>query len=264
MQENCTNCNQIITNTYCDNCGQKKYSRLDKSYLIDEIKEILIYANKGFMYSVLKVAQNPGKTAKEFIDGKRINHYKPILLVFVLSGISALISYQVLDFQKIMSNYFTSQKVYSPFMADVFSFIASYNSFIMLSFIPMFALLTKIVFRKWGHNYYEHLVMNAYVLAFVTIIYILVFYPIAYFFKENPTIIYQVFAVSFFIIPFVLIWFFQQFYREHSFTKVILKILLLFTLTIVGYLLLIVLTTIILTIVIKLTGPGLLEYVKPQ
>lgn len=264
MEENCTNCKEVITSNFCGHCGQKSYTRLDRSYVIDELKEILIYANKGFMYSVLKVAQNPGKTAKEFIEGKRVNHYKPILLVFVLSGISALISFQILNTQDLLAIYFTSKKIYSPFMADVFSSIAAYNSFIMLSLIPIFALLTKIVFRKSGNNYYEHLVMNAYILAFITILNIVIFYPTVYLFKEKPAVVHQLFVFSLSTSPFVLVWFFKQFYPEYSFKKIILKMLWLFTLVILGYLLLIVLTTVIMVILVKIMGPEMLEYIKPK
>ena len=62
------------------------------------------------------------------------------------------------------------EKTQSQFMNDYMSFTSSYNSIIMLMLIPFFALITKLAFRKWGHNYYEHVVMNAYILSFYTII----------------------------------------------------------------------------------------------
>ena len=35
----------------------------------------------------------PGDMVREFIEGKRVKHYKPILLVFVLAGISTILAH---------------------------------------------------------------------------------------------------------------------------------------------------------------------------
>ena len=97
MENICKNCNQVITENFCANCGQKKYKKIDKKYIWDELQYTVFHTNKGLLYSVKNILKNPGKTAKEFIDGNRVNHYKPILLVFVLSGIATFISFKVLS-----------------------------------------------------------------------------------------------------------------------------------------------------------------------
>ncbi len=84
MESNCKNCNEIIVENFCGNCGQKTYKRIDKKYIWDEIQYTLLHTNKGFLYSVKNILKNPGKTAREFINGDRVNHYKPILLAFAL------------------------------------------------------------------------------------------------------------------------------------------------------------------------------------
>ena len=97
MSETCLNCNNPVIENFCSNCGQKKYKRIDKKYIWDEIQYTVFHTNKGLLFSVKNILKNPGKTAKEFIDGNRVNHYKPILLVFVLSGIATLVSFKVLN-----------------------------------------------------------------------------------------------------------------------------------------------------------------------
>ncbi|MBC8645230.1 DUF3667 domain-containing protein [Flavobacterium lindanitolerans] len=77
---------------------------------MDEVQYLAVHTNKGFFYSLKNVARNPGKTAKKFIDGDRVNHYKPILLAFVLSGISAFLSFKVIKSDVIMENYM--QQIY--------------------------------------------------------------------------------------------------------------------------------------------------------
>lgn len=64
MENNCLNCSRPITENFCSNCGQKKYKRIDRKYLIDEVQYLAVHTNKGFFYSIKNVARNPGKTAK--------------------------------------------------------------------------------------------------------------------------------------------------------------------------------------------------------
>lgn len=55
---------------------------------MDEIQYTFLHTNKGLLYSIKHILKNPGNTAREFIDGNRVNHYKPILLTFLLGGIA--------------------------------------------------------------------------------------------------------------------------------------------------------------------------------
>ena len=69
MSETCLNCNNPVIENFCSNCGQKKYKRIDKKYIWDEIQYTVFHTNKGLLFSVKNILKNPGKTAKEFIDG---------------------------------------------------------------------------------------------------------------------------------------------------------------------------------------------------
>ena len=148
MAETCLNCANLVTDNFCGNCGQKKYKRIDKKYIWDELQYTVLHTNKGFLYSVKNILKNPGKTAKDFINGNRVNHYKPILLVFVLNGISALIFFKFLNAKESMDVMMPKQTIDSNAMGNMLSFMASYFSFLIILCIPFFALTTKIAFRK--------------------------------------------------------------------------------------------------------------------
>lgn len=264
MAENCLNCGNLNTENFCGNCGQKKYKRIDKKYIWDELQYTVFHTNKGLLYSVKKILKNPGYTAKEFIDGNRVNHYKPILLVFVLSGLSTFISFKILNLKDIFSKLYANQNLDSPFMADFLSFQASYNSILMLLFIPLFALTTKIAFRKWGHNYYEHVVMNAYILSFYTLISIIIFYPIMYFFRHSLSKLGVFMQVSTLLIPIIIVLFFKEFYKEKPLKLILLRALGVIGLIILGYMLLLIFGGIVAYIYTMLKGPEALEYLKPK
>jgi hypothetical protein len=262
MELNCQNCNQIISYNFCGNCGQKKYKRIDKKYIWDEIQYTFLHTNKGFLYSVKNILKNPGKTAKEFIEGNRVNHYKPILLAFVLIGISTFISFKIIGFKEIMANFYAEQHMNSAFMNDYMTITTSYNSIIMLLLIPFFAFFTKLAFRKWGHNYYEHIVMNSYVLCFYTLFSIFLVYPLLFLFKSNIPIFTSLTSLSMLPIPFILTWFFKDFYSDKPLKSVIGRVGLTLGLMFLG---IVVLMILIMTgghIYAMIKGPEALEYMK--
>jgi Protein of unknown function (DUF3667) len=261
MEYNCSNCDQTIAEYFCSNCGQKKYKRIDKKYIWDEIQYTLIHTNKGFLYTIKSIIKNAGKTAREFIDGNRVNHYKPISLVFILSGISAYISYKIIGMDTIMKEYYSNQKMSSDLMNDYMSFVSSYNSIIMLLLIPLFAIFTKLAFRKWGQNYYEHIVMNAFGLSTYMIIYILILYPILFIIRENASLFVKTSTMSILITPFIMIWFYKNFYTDRSLKDIVLRVLLIILMTFVFYIALIIGTMVLYLIV---NGPEGLKYLQPK
>ena len=266
MAENCKNCNEIILSNFCSNCGQKKYKRIDKKYILDEIQYTFLHMNKGFWYSIKNIIKNPGKTARDFIDGNRVNHYKPILLTFVLSGIATFLTYKVLGLSEIMSRYYANNHMSSKFTNDLLSFLSSYTSILMLALIPFFALATKIAFRKSGHNYFEHIVINSFFLSFYTIFSIVLIYPIFFIFRNgSPETTLLITQISTLIVPFLLVWFFKEFYPEKSLKQIIVNILICFGLVILGYLIVIFIAVLIgIGIAFLKGGPETLQYMKPK
>lgn len=265
MAEQCLNCSETITANFCSNCGQKKFKRIDKKYIWDELQYTVLHTNKGFLYSLKRLIKNPGKTAREYINGNRVNHYKPILLLFLLSGISTFISFKVLDFNHVLGTYFAKQKMNSGFMSDFMSFISSYNSLFMLLLVPLFALTTKIAFRSWGHNYYEHLVMNTYILSFYTVLNIVMMYPVLFFYKHDPDTFFSVTQYAFILVPFMLVLFFKTFYYEKPLKAVLVRVLGVLGLTVAGYMVFIMIAVVV-GIVLALTqgGPEALQYFKQK
>jgi Protein of unknown function (DUF3667) len=261
MENSCQNCNQAISENFCSNCGQKKYKRIDKKYIWDEIQYTFLHINKGFLYSVKSVLKNPGKTAREFIEGNRVNHYKPISLAFVLAGISAFLSINVIKLYKMMEGLLVNQKLSSTMMEETLPLVNKYNSFIMLLFVPIVAVFTKIVFKKWGHNYYEHVVMNAFGVSFYLIACILILYPVLYIFKADTNLCLKIVGVSFCLVPCIMIAFFKSFYNDKPLKTIILRILLMILLLFVCYIVSIIAITILMLI---FKGPEGMKYLQAK
>lgn len=262
---NCQNCNELIVANFCSNCGQKKYKRIDKKYILDELQYTLLHTNKGLFYSIKKILKNPGKTAREYINGNRVNHYKPILLVFLLSGISAFISYKVLGFAEITNQLNMEKYGNVELMKDIMSFLSNYNAIFMLLLVPFFAITTKLAFWKWEQNYYEHVVMNCYILSTYTLCSMMIIYPIMFFLKGQPNSFYTISQISFLLVIPVLIWFFKGFYPDKPLKSVVLRSLASVGITIVGYLGLVIVSTILLVVYAIVTdNQELLQSFQPK
>ncbi len=229
METNCQHCNHTFTDNFCSKCGQKQYKRIDKKYISDELQYTLIHTNKGFLYSAKNILKNPGKTAREYISGNRVSHYKPISLAFVLSGISAFISFKILDLASIMKKQAAMQSANTAMQVDFIdkftAFYQSNSAIIMLMFVPILALFSMLSFRKWGENYYEHTVMNAYGLCFYNIFTIIFVYPIYYIFRNNVEVFTQISMIGLIAIPLMMFWFYKNFYPDASVKSLIFRVL---------------------------------------
>ena len=238
----CANCGNEISQNFCPNCGQKKYKRIDGKYIKDEIQYTILHTNKGFFYTLKNLVKNPGKTVKEYIEGNRINHYKPILMAFVMSGISTYVSFKVLKIGKIMeqipSQMNGNESSQNVIMQNYSAFVQTYSTLIYMAMIPMFAIASYFVFRKQKQNYYEHLVANSY-LYVLYIIFCLVFMylPLYFIMDTNSFFIISGLATLGFIL--LLPWFFKGLYPDLKYSTLILKSFLFCLISGILYLILI-------------------------
>lgn len=263
MEQICLHCDYTINENFCTKCGQKRFKRIDKKYVIDEIQYVLIHTNKGFLYTVKNLIKSPGGTARRFIEGDRVNHYKPILLAFLLSGISAIISFKIIGLAAIMKDFYTGQHLNSPFMNDYMAFTTGYMAFIMLGLVPLFALTTWLAFHKWKANYYEHIVMNAYILSTYTLVSIVFVYPILFLLRHNMPYFTTVTSLSALIVPFILVWFFKSYYTEKPLKQVIWRVLGVIGLTLVAFGILMIILMILVAIYVFTQGPEGAKYFLP-
>ena len=227
MSEICKNCTEEITLNFCPNCGQKKAKRIDRTYIKDELQYTVLHMNKGFFYSIKKILRAPGKTAREFLEGNRVNHYKPILLVFVVSGISAfLTNFFIPHPEEIIAKYYEIISLKAPYnVRSLYAFIFKYQAIMMLIMVPYVAFFSWLVFRKWGYNYYENIVTTAFSLIFIQVLSILIVFPFQYIFKDNPILFMKIPMILTAILGICAFpWFYINLYNKKVAGEVILKL----------------------------------------
>lgn len=189
MTTNCLNCNAEINGQFCSNCGQSSEThKINLHYLWHDIQHGLLHVDKGILFTTKELFTRPGHSIREFLDGKRISHFKPISLVIILAGIYSLLSH--FFHLNLFSTYYELKGSGDGFIefktsVDKLSeWLSQHYSVLALIQIPIFSLGTYVMFKKEGYNYIEHLVINCFIAGQKLILHILTF-PIYYWLNKT-------------------------------------------------------------------------------
>lgn len=167
----CLNCGALVEEEFCGQCGQKTATvRLSTSVIVKQFLESVLHIRKGFPYTVKQLILNPGKSIRGFVDGGRVNWYKPLAFV-MLCGLVAGVVLQTTDveFAQVSVEEDTPKAV-QEFSHRINQFMLKNYSLITLAYIPIYALFSWLFFIRSGMNYAENLVLNGYTHGLTTLI----------------------------------------------------------------------------------------------
>ena len=197
---NCKNCSAPLEGDFCSNCGQKsRTDRINGTYVLQEIPNSVLQVDRGFLYTIKELFIRPGHSIREYLEGKRINHYKPVAFALVLCSLYA-ISVSLIKENTIMGMALSGasdgiisavQKIDDDGKLKNLEKIRililwtqrnyAYTSLLLL---PFFSLATYISYLGKGFNYFEHLVLNLYIEGQKMLIYLL-FVPFLYYITND-------------------------------------------------------------------------------
>ncbi|CAA7390366.1 hypothetical protein CHRY9393_02670 [Chryseobacterium fistulae] len=201
---------------YCNHCGQSANTkRINAEFLWEDIQHGIFHYDKGIGYSLKKLFENPGSVIREYINGKRANHFRPISMVIILATVYALI-YHIFELNHRSSLDEPSEQMLEKIFAHYYYFV--------VATIPVFALMTFTLFRKVGYNFYEVIILEAFKSSQRLSIHIISL-PILYFFKEKAS--FTIITNLLFIVDLVLIlWTNRQFFNKIKMFEVIFRSLI--------------------------------------
>lgn len=233
--KNCKNCGNAVNGSYCSHCGQPSHTgRINLHYIWHELQHSVLHVDKGIFYTIKELIVRPGYTIKDYLAGKRVNHFKPFSFIIILGTIYGFLVH--------FFNLYPEAHIFSDAGESVvdknrvmFEWVYAHYSLIMLVMIPVSALSSYLIFRKSGYNYMEHVIIYSYITG-IHIIFMMVVYPLYYFTMSSV-----VYFVTFILSYSYNVWVLSQLFKKTSWTKVILKamssivlfILMIFILTVV-------------------------------
>jgi hypothetical protein len=174
----CLNCGATPAGAYCQACGQStKVHRFTFASLLHEIPHAILHVDRGLFATCKALALHPGATIRAYLDGKRVSFFNPLTLMVLTAGLSALL--------------FSAYPFYFPFTdagmpPEIAAKFQEFNrlnfkfySFALIIYLPALALITRLCFARLpesvSRNYGEHLVINAFILGFTTVVMISLF-----------------------------------------------------------------------------------------
>ena len=193
MTKTCLNCNTKLVGKFCSNCGQDANThRINSHFLWHDIQHGLTHVDKGMLFTIKELFTRPGNSIREFVEGKRIKHFKPISLVIILAGAYGFLShyYEINIFSSNIQKISGSGAGYAhakKTIGDIIDWVSEHYALVTLIQLPALALGTYLGFKKAGYNFVEHLVINSFLTAQRLLLRLLTF-PIFYYYNNTPAL----------------------------------------------------------------------------
>lgn len=239
MSKQCLNCNQTVDNNFCPHCGQnaaiQRFSL--KQFFLNDLVNNLLNIDKGFFYTIKELITRPGHSIREYIEGKRVNHFNYLTFVILIITIGHIVG-NISEIKLIDTTYYFSKD--KDLITDFDRITSAYPKLFILIRVPFLALFTLLFFKKSKKNFTEHLILNVYKVCGELIIAI-TFTLIAIVIRANHSMDFIFTVVG--ILTFVFsVWYYFQFFSAFGYSKISLLIRSVLT-TIIIFLIVVTLTT---------------------
>ncbi|MCA1752909.1 MAG: DUF3667 domain-containing protein [Flavobacteriales bacterium] len=149
------------------------YRRFTVEHILEDAADTFLL-NKGILFTCRELLLRPRDVVEGFLDTERERYTHPVKYFILAAGIYLfiLLKADLYDIGAMVVNApdIDAQKTGIELMQKYF--LNYLNAWMGVS-IFFFALMTRLFFRKARFNYAEHLIINTYLLAQITVFYIL-------------------------------------------------------------------------------------------
>lgn len=233
MTTNCKNCNHNFEGNFCNNCGQTSNTHeINFKSIIHEIQHSIFHVDKGLLFTTKELFQRPGQTIREYLNGKRVKHFKPFAYIFILSTIYAVLikvtkkSSFLTDFMIGFNSGMTDDKSKSNFdmVAKAVLWMSNHYAYTTLLILPIISFASYLCFYRTKHNYFQHLILNSFAAGQRTVVYLFIL-PLTYFITDKGTN-ETIDTLKVYLGVCLTIWTYYQFFNSTKpFKRVLLTIL---------------------------------------
>lgn len=197
--QTCKNCGHRFEGKFCNNCGQTVDThRIDFHFLRDEIPHSFFHINAGLLYTSKQLLTRPGHAIREYLEGKRVNHIKPLSFILILAGFYILLCHWFHLNLFSISEEGAKNVVLRGTKMNYDEWFLSHFGWVTLSTIPLYTVGTFICFYNKGYNFVEYLILNTFKAGQRLIIQI-VFLPFIFLIKHSldvGTIVFTVYLID--------------------------------------------------------------------
>ena len=240
MATTCKNCGNAFDGNYCNNCGQSAHTHdINFKSIMHEIQHSLLHIDKGILYTTKELFLRPGQTIREYLEGKRVQHFKPFAYIFLLSTIFALLtklSHKSTFLTEILIG-FNNGKADGNSRSDfgwveqTVQWMSNHYAYTILFILPIFSFASYLCFYKSKYNYFQHLILNSFIAGLRTAINLIIL-PFTYFVTDIRTN-ESIDTAKTYLGVGLTIWIFYQFFNTiKPFKRILLAILTYITMVV--------------------------------
>lgn len=165
----CVNCNKELHGRICHNCGQKVFSqRWTVTILLNQFIQQITNIETGFWYTCRTLFSEPERLITSYWRGVTVTAYNPFRYMLIWTAINFIISFSLgiddLLQEHLQPSILGDNVDNAKIDAADQKFDAWLNALVLLM-IPVFALLTRWLFKRHQKNYAEHLILNSFMLG---------------------------------------------------------------------------------------------------
>ena len=166
---NCLNCDHQVTGKFCVNCAQRTDTHpMNWTWLMHEVQHGIFHVDRGILFTLKELFTRPGHAVRDYLEGKRKRYFPPFTLVMLLGALGILetnwlgVDSEGLDME---------ESIGSPELnREVFDAMMGHQTLFYLLMLPFMAFGTWLLFRKYGHGFVEHVVLNTFIAGQVAMI----------------------------------------------------------------------------------------------
>ena len=184
----CLNCGHAVPDRFCGRCGQDAHHthRLTMADMLHDIPHSIWHVDKGILYTLKTMIRRPGSTIRAYLAGQRVDHFRPLSLLLIVTSFYALLS-SVLHIQMLPPKDPSIPDAVWQMQQISTAFLAKYMSWCYVAMVPVWALFARVFLRRGGFNYAECLIIVAFITA-ISNFFSLFFLPVAYLYSGTPQI----------------------------------------------------------------------------
>ncbi|WP_190242708.1 DUF3667 domain-containing protein [Hymenobacter lapidiphilus] len=173
---------------YCGRCGQDAHHthRLTMADMPHDILHSIWHVDKGILYTLKTMIVRPGATIRAYLAGKRVDHFRPLSLLFMITGFYALLS-ALLHIDLMGARDPSVPEAVWQMQVKSTTFFAKYMSWCYVAMVPVWALFARLFLKKGGYNYAECLIIAAFITA-ISNFFAIFLLPILYYYNGTPQI----------------------------------------------------------------------------
>ena len=156
--QTCTNCGTKGAGKYCSSCGNSyAIKRITVHGIFHDVFHFFTHLDKGFAFTLKQLIVAPGMMQRDYVEGNRSRHQKPFSMFFICATVTALLRYWI--------NLLIMKHYHYGANEGESNFFHQYMVLMHTILLPLYALVTYLVFYKSKYNYAELVVFLLYTIG---------------------------------------------------------------------------------------------------